>query len=341
MGEPQAPKQAAFEDLIDLAAEKVGGTALLASDEFFAAKENLLKPGRGVFIPDRYTENGKWMDGWESRRKRTPGHDFCVIKLGLAGTVRGVDVDTNHFLGNAPAACSIEVSRVPEHYRAEIFAGGEVSWTEILPRSPLKPGSQNLFSIASAREATHLRLNIFPDGGVARFKVYGDVAPDWERLRATCKVVDLAAVEHGGLVVAASDSFFSDRRNLIMPGRPTTMGDAWETKRRRGPGYDWSVVRLGKPGRLVRVEVDTTHFKGNFPESCSLEGSRDPAALDPSGDTPAWTEILPRIKLEAHTRHTFEQELEEGGPFTHVRLNIFPDGGVARLRLHGVPEEWR
>lgn len=323
-----------FTDLIDLASERVGAEALFATDEFFAEKENLLKPGRGVFIPDKYTENGKWMDGWESRRKRVPGHDWVIVKLGLPGVIRGIDADTNHFLGNYPEHCSLEAVCMDGNPSIETLRSA--TWTELLPISALEGGSRNLFAVANDARWTHVRLHIYPDGGVARLRVHGEVQPDWSRLNEG-GLIDLAAVQNGGVSVLANDMFFSHRNNLIMPGRAANMGDGWETKRKRGPGNDWVIVRLGKPGRIQRVEVDTNHFKGNYPDCCSLEGCF-------LGDVPpdfltsraiAWQELLPQTKLQAHTRHHFEQELKPVGPFTHVRLNIFPDGGISRLRLHG------
>ena len=193
------------------------------------------------------------------------------------------------------------------------------------------------FAIAAPRRATHVRLDIFPDGGVARLRVYGTVAPDWERLKRSGADVDLAAVENGGLVISCSDMFFGHRHNLIMPGRATNMSDGWETKRRRGPGHDWAIIKLGRPGLIRSIEVDTSHFKGNFPESCSLEACN---AEDLSEDkltdlSIAWTNLLPRTKLQAHTRHYFDQELLDTGVATHLRFNIFPDGGVSRLRVYG------
>jgi len=325
---------AAFSGLVDLASERVGGKAVAASDEFFAGKENLLKPGRGVFIPDRFTERGKWMDGWETRRKRTPGHDWCIIKLGLSGIIRGADIDTNHFLGNNPAyasidACSAGVKRSPEALHRAV-------WTEILPRSPLKPGTQNLFSLVSSQRWTHVRLNIFPDGGVARLRIYGDVVPDWSRITSE-QMVDLASVVNGGKVVAASDMFFGSKENLVMPGRATNMGDGWETKRRRGPGHDWAIVKLGRLGRIRKIEVDTNHFKGNFPETCSVDVCNHLTGVVDALTWPEveWKEVLPKTKLRAHTRHLFEKGLRSSGVCTHVRLNIYPDGGVSRLRVWG------
>ncbi|AEI65268.1 allantoicase [Corallococcus macrosporus] len=328
----------AFTELIDLAAENVGGQALLASDEFFAGKENLLKPGRGVFIPGKFTENGKWMDGWESRRKRVPGHDWCILKLGLPGVVRGVDIDTNHFLGNFPEYASVDALEVEGSPTPEALAAA--TWTPILPQLKLQGGTRNLFPIVSDKRWTHLRLNIFPDGGVARFRVHGEVRPDLERLSRADGTVDLAAAEHGGTVVACNDSFFGPKDNLILPGRAANMGEGWETRRKRVlPGFDWIVVKLAVPGTVQRVEVDTAFFKGNYPDTCSIEGCylREPVVDFANAHDLAWTELLPRTKLQAHHRHHYESELAAKGPFTHVRLKIYPDGGVSRLRVHGKP----
>lgn len=328
---------AAFAGLIDLAAERLGGSALIASDEFFAEKENLLKPGRGVFIPDKYTERGKWMDGWESRRKRTPGHDWCIVRLGFAGIISGVDIDTNHFLGNSPAYASIDACDAPLGTSAESLAAMQ-GWTEILPRSALRPGSQNLFGITTKHRWTHVRLNIYPDGGVARLRVYGRVVPEWSS-PATDGTFDLAFIGNGGNVIAASDMFFGNKENLIMPGRAASMGDGWETKRRRGPGYDWAIVKLGTTGIIKRIEVDTSHFKGNFPDRCSIEycnaGDKIIDALN--WQEFVWKEILPPSTLHADTTRIFEHDLHAPDPCTHVRLNIYPDGGVSRFRVHAIP----
>jgi allantoicase len=331
---PADSKATAPAGLVDLAAERVGGKALIANDEFFAEKENLLKPGRGIFIADKYTDRGKWMDGWETRRRRTPGHDWCVVQLGLRGIIKQVDIDTNHFLGNHPPFASLDAVCLTNGLPDEIDA---LSWTPILEKSPLEPGSQNLFAISNDQTWTHLRLNIFPDGGVARFRVYGVVVPDWSKLKPG-DVVDLAAVENGGVPLACSDMFFSSMNNLIMPGRSENMGDGWETKRRRGPGYDWIILKLGLPGTIRRIEVDTNHFKGNYPDTCSIEGCVAPGASTEDLAIAEWREILPMTKLQAHTRHFFEKELCPIDGCTHVRLNIYPDGGVSRLRVWGVPQ---
>jgi allantoicase len=322
-----------FTELIDLASERLGAAVLFANDEFFAPKENLLKPAAPIFIEGKYTDLGKWMDGWESRRRRTPGFDWCILRLGLPGIVRGVVVDTSFFRGNYPEQCSLEACNVPGQPDVAELTSDKTEWREILPQSELKGDSQNPFAIDDSERVTHLRFKIFPDGGVARLRVYGEVLPDWNEIRRAGGHVDLAAVENGALVLSGSDMFFGHRHNLIMPGRALNMSDGWETKRRRGPGYDWVIIKLGTLGDIKRVEVDTSWFKGNYPDSCSLEAcnagpSHDEQSLD-------WKPLLAQTKLQAHTRHYFADELLNVGPASHVRFNIFPDGGVSRLRIYG------
>ena len=344
----------AFQELVDLASERLGGAVVAANDEFFAAKENLIKPGAPEWREGVYTDRGKWMDGWETRRRRDDGaYDWCIVRLGAPGIVRGVDVETTHFTGNFPESFAIDACDAHGMIAADDLAG--VTWREILPRTPLTGNAHNPVAVAGAPSATHLRLRIFPDGGVARLRVYGEVVADWTRL-ARRGDVDLAAVEHGGLVVACSDMFFGSRHNLIMPGDATHMGDGWETRRRRGPGHDWTIVRLGSAGTIRRLEIDTRHFKGNAPGACSLEALRlaSDAALAQGGAAPLagddvlaqgvaltdgdWRELLTRTPLQPHARHVFEDEIVAIGPVSHVRFNIYPDGGVGRLRLFGRPE---
>lgn len=329
----------AFTNLTDLAAERLGGKTISCSDDFFAEKENLIKPGRGIFIPDKYTDRGKWMDGWESRRKRTPGHDWCIIQLATSGKIYGVDIDTNHFLGNHPPHASIEAANVSSTGEIDFE---KVEWKEILPKSPLQPGSQNFYEIADRGIYTHLKLHIYPDGGVARLKVYGEVFKDWSTVDAS-ETVNLAAATNGAKSVVCNDMFFSHMDNLLMPGRGINMGDGWETKRNRTPNNkDWVIIRLAHKGIIEKILVDTAHFKGNYPDSCLIEGCmidyKNEAELSgTSGDPVAigWTTILPQTKLSADHEHLFEEQIKNKGPFTHVRLSIFPDGGISRLRLWG------
>lgn len=326
-----------FDQWVDLASERLGGAVLYANDDFFAEKENLLKPTTPVFIDGKYTDRGKWMDGWESRRRREEGHDDAIIRLGAPGVVRGVIVDTAHFKGNFPESASLEACTMPPNATvAELLAA---TWTEIAPRTRLAGDTKNELGVRTAVRATHVRLHIFPDGGVARLRVFGDVAAEPSWMGREGQVVDLASVENGAVVVGCNDMFFGSRHNLIMPGRSVNMGDGWETKRSRKQAPDWLLLRLAAEGTIEKIEVDTNHFKGNFPESCALEGTIAKAGAltdDLLTDEAAWVPILPRTKLQAHTRHFYSKELVADGPFTHLRLRIFPDGGVSRLRVHGV-----
>jgi allantoicase len=311
-----------FTELLNLASDRMGGTVLAASDDFFAEKENLIKAPEPLFVPGKYTDRGKWMDGWESRRKRTPGYDWAIIRLGVPGVIRGIVVDTSFFTGNYPEHCSIEGCNAAGNPRADELQG----WAEILPKTGLRGDTRNPFEIASTLRFTHLRFNIFPDGGVARLRVHGIALPDWKRFG---NEVDLAAAECGGVIVDSSDRHYGHPLNLIMPGRGLDMSDGWETRRRRGPGHDWVILRLGAEGIIDRIEVDTAHFKGNFPDSCSLE-------ISSNAESESWREVLARARLQAHSRHLFSGgDLSDTGQARFARFNIFPDGGVSRLRLYG------
>ena len=326
-----------FTDAMDLASLRLGGAVIATSDDYFAEMENLLKPGDAVFLPHEYTARGKWMDGWESRRKRVVGHDWAIIRLGVPGVLRGAVVDTAFFRGNFPSHCSLDACALPTDAGVDALLADDVEWVEVLPRSPLQGDSKNLFAIDCEFAFTHVRLNIFPDGGVARLRLFGDAVPDWRRIGHARGEIDVAAAEHGGHVLTCSDMFFGERRNLIMPDRALNMSDGWETRRRRGPGHDWAIVRLGARATISRLLIDTNHFKGNYPDTCTVEACDAPGASVESlthGDHP-WRPLLGRTKLHAHTRHLFEDELHALGPVTHVRLNVFPDGGVSRLRVFG------
>jgi allantoicase len=325
---------APFTELLDLASLRLRASVIAASDDFFADKENLLKPAEAVFLPHEYTDRGKWMDGWESRRKRVEGHDWAIVRLGVPGVIRGVVVDTAFFRGNYPSHCSIEACAAPLDARPEALGHPTTEWLEVLPKSPLNGDSKNPFVIEVPYAFTHVRLNIFPDGGVARLRVYGEAVPDWRRQGHARGEVDVAAAENGAHVVTCSDMFFGERRNLIMPDRALNMGDGWETRRSRGPHHDWALVKLAARATLTRLVVDTHHFKGNYPDTCRVlvcdaGGEGGEARL---ADEAAWRELLPRTKLQADTRHWFEDELTPAGEVTHLRLEVFPDGGVSRLR---------
>ncbi len=314
-----------FREWIRLEQPRLGTRVTFASDEFFAAKERLIEPDPPIFVAGKYDLHGKWMDGWESRRRRTPGHDYCIVRLGIPGVVHGVDIDTSYFTGNYPPEASIDAcvsdDDVPQ---------GE--WVEILPKTDLKGDSHHFIAIDDDRRWTHLRLNIYPDGGVARLRVFGEVRPDFSTVD---QVIDLVALENGGRAIACSDEHYGSMHNLNVAGRGVDMGDGWETARRRGPGNDWVILALGHPGRIAKAEVDTAHFKGNYPDRVSLEAAMFGPNDEISHGSGRWQTLLPEVKLEMHKQHYFDAEIAEIGVVSHVRMSIYPDGGVSRLRLYG------
>jgi allantoicase len=343
---------AIFAGLVDLAGAALGGAVVGVSDDFFAAAENMLLPGRARFDPERYTERGKWMDGWESRRKRGPGHDWCIVRLGVPGRVYAFDVDTAHFMGNHPAFAAIEGLEAP--HDAPLDDLQRRGWRVLLPQCPLGPGAQNLFAAEPGEAVTHVRLSIFPDGGVARFRVFGRVVPgaadpeidDRSHAEGAPGLFDLGALKNGATALACSDARFGGMNNLILPGRARHMGEGWETRRARAAdhGRDWIVVKLARRGTLRLVEIDTSHYKGNYPERASLEGidaagARRPDLISDLIRSADWTPILPESPLRADHRHFYRGEIAAHRPVTHVRLNVFPDGGVSRLRLWGSADE--
>jgi allantoicase len=322
-----------FDDLrrryVDLAQPRLGSEVVYATDDFFADKSRLISPAEPVFIPGKYDENGKWMDGWESRRKRSPGHDWCVIRLGVPGVVAGFEIDTRHFTGNYPPGAEIEVCRSDEENPQD-------GWTTVTQRLALKGDDRVYVPVEHDQPVSHVRLHIFPDGGVARLRVWGRVQPDFSRLRDG-EVIDLLALAWGGRGIIANDEHYGRVGNLTAPGRGVDMGDGWETRRRREPGHDWAVLELGAFGRIEEVVVDTAHFKGNYPDRCSIQaaarahGSPEEIALQAE----SWDVLLPEVKLQADHIHVFREELRAIGPVRFVRLNIYPDGGVSRLRMMG------
>ncbi|XP_036405822.1 allantoicase [Megalops cyprinoides] len=382
--EKPATSQPVFLQFNNLACEVVGGKVIFATDEWFAPAQNLLKREPPVFIAAAFTEFGKWMDGWETRRKRIPGHDWCIIQLGIPGVVHGFDVDTSFFTGNYTPSVSIQgaclrpdeiPALAPEGDRAGLAASEQEfqaaaqlhseSWEELVPVTELKPGysdsCHNYFPVTPPRKVTHLRLNMYPDGGIARLRVYG-IGQKERAAGSGSDQVDLVALANGGVCLGYSNAHFGHPRNMIGSGRAVNMADGWETARRldrpkvlevdekgilQVPGSEWAVFRLGHPGVISSIEIDTNHFKGNFPDSCKIEG----CALNPEeeeqhlsrrwadAEGSKWRNLLPPQKLRPHHRHLFSGEvLELAEAVTHVRLVIAPDGGISRLRLWGHPK---
>jgi allantoicase len=313
-----------FTALPDLASRLLGGGAVACSDEFFAPADNLVSPEPPAFSPRTFGAKGQVYDGWETRRRREPGHDWVLVRLGVPGIIHGVVVDTAWFTGNYPPYASLDASTVDGYPSPSELL--DVDWEPLLGRSALVGDAPNPFPVSSVTRFTHVRLSIYPDGGVARLRVHGDPVPD-RSIVALGGLLDLAAVEHGGAVVGCSDMFYGSPGNLLLPGLARTMGEGWETARRRDDGNDWVLVRLGLPGLVRLAELDTSHFKGNAPGWARLTGF---------GADGADFELLPRTRLQPDTRHRFILS-DVDTVVTEVRLDVYPDGGMARLRLHGTP----
>jgi allantoicase len=315
----------------NLADSRLGAEALCCSDDFFAPMARLLQAGEPVFVPGKYDEHGKWMDGWESRRRRGGGHDWCVVRLASPGNLIGVDIDTRFFTGNYPPAASLD--GCPEGSDPNLTE----SWQTLLPVTPLRGDRHHALPLpeaARARVFSHVRLNLLPDGGVARLRVYG--RPRGAARRGDDGLVDLAAALNGACPVAWNDAHYGAPVHLLLPGRGADMGDGWETRRRREPGFDWCLIALACAGEIRRIEVDTAHFKGNHPDRCSLQaGHADGLDADSLiAQAQFWPTLLPETKLEADRQHRFRADTALGA-VTHVRFNLHPDGGVSRLRLWG------
>lgn len=372
-----------FVQMNNLACESVGGKVLFATDDWFATAENLLKKGDPEFKAGLFTEYGKWMDGWETRRKRIPGHDWCIIQLGIPGVIHGFYMDTHFFTGNYAPRVSVQVACLPEKISPpprgdrigsaateEDFKAVErlhsEKWEYLLKMTELKPGytesCHNYFHVSSRERWTHVRLNIYPDGGIARFKVYGIGQRDWS-LCSPNDLEDLLSMANGSVCLGYSDAHYGHPRNLIGLGRAADMGDGWETARRldrppilkadengilQVPGNEWTVFRLGHPGLITHIEIDTNHFKGNAPNSCKIEAciltlkeeeetirNKWSAKLDNK-----WKTLLPVTQLHPHKRHYIDgTSLSLQEVITHVKITIAPDGGISRLRLWGFPRQ--
>jgi allantoicase len=319
-----------FTALPDLASRQLGGSVVFANDELFAEKENLIAQAAPVFAAGEFGNKGKVYDGWETRRRREPGHDHAIVRLGCPGIVHGVVVDTAFFRGNYPPEISIEAACVAGYPSPAELA--ELSWHPLVGRMAARGDSANSYPVTDHRRWTHIRLSIYPDGGVARLRVHGEVEPDPAFLTGT---VDLAAAENGGQVVGCSNAFYSAPANLIAPGRAADMSDGWENARRREPGNDYVLVRLAAAGQPGYVEIDTSCFVGNAPGWVSLTATDRDDAGQPDDN---WWVVLSRTRVQPDTRHRFMVESRRAA--TYVRLDVCPDGGLSRLRLYGeiVPE---
>lgn len=320
---------------VNLASAKLGANAVHCSDDFFAPMQRMLQDSAPIFIDDKYDDHGKWMDGWESRRKRGPGHDWCIVKLAKPGVLHGVEVDTTHFTGNYAPAASIEAC-----FCDQDKPPSTQSWMLLVSKMELEGDATHSCAVDDPEVFTHIKLNIYPDGGIARLRVYAEPKVDWDALDPT-EPVDLAAALNGGVALACNDQHYGDIRNLLTPGRGVNMGDGWETRRRRTPGNDWVIIALGHPGVVKQIEIDTAHFKGNYPDRCDIRGAllRASSLESLPEKSEHWEILLPESKLEGDTQHYFDSNIRDIGPISHIRMNIYPDGGISRLRLMSIVEK--
>jgi allantoicase len=316
-----------FTTLPDLAVRRLGGSVVAANDELFAERENLIKPEAPAYETYTFGHKGQVYDGWETRRRREPGHDWAIVRLGVAGVVCGVVVDTAHFKGNYPPEISVEGCSVEGYPTPDQLERAD--WATLVPRSAVRGDAQNPFRVDVPQRFTHVRLCMYPDGGIARLRVHGEIVPDPRYLAPGA--IDLAALENGGDVSGCSNMFYASPQNLISPGLARVMGEGWETARRRDDGNDWVELRLAGAGLVRLAELDTSYFVGNAPGWASLRAC-DARDAD-QGDPEAWVELLPRTRLQPDTRHRFRVDADVEA--THVRLDVLPDGGMARVRLHG------
>jgi allantoicase len=327
-----------------LISSPLGARILSVSDEFFAAAENLINPKPPISRPGVFIETGAWYDGWETRRHNPSGEDFVVIKLGVAsGLVKGVEVDTAFFTGNFAPEISVEgCVATGEHADREVAAAGFQGWKEILALRPCEGNTRQAWTVEGEKVATHVRLRQYPDGGIARFRLYGTVLPLWPADKN--ELVELSAATNGGVALSCSDQHYGTKDNLILPGRGIDMGDGWETKRTRGDHVDWVIVKLGATGVVKRVVIDTAHFRGNFPKAVKVEGLHveegEKSALVDSQDE-RWTDIVSTTPMSADKEHVFEEatlKAAAGSAFSHVKLTMIPDGGIKRFRVFGIRE---
>jgi len=322
-------------NLINVASCELGTKILYTTDEFFAKAERMLQQTEAVF-KDEYDENGHWMDGWESRRKRTSGNDYCIIKLGVKAKINSFLVDTSHFKGNYPLAVSIKgiCSKLDDETFVKQI--DDLQWSELLTQSDLVGDKKQYFDASDFSEMTHLKVDIYPDGGIARFKAFGEICFDDSLFEETN--INVLSMKNGARAVYANNQFFGALSNILKDEEAINMGDGWETRRRREPGNDWGIIELSNPAIVDNILVDTNFFKGNYADSFSICSAYLEETTDSSVVTQSmfWEELISSKKLQMHTKHSFTKEdLLHSKPITHIRVNIFPDGGISRLKLFG------
>jgi len=316
--------------LIDLAQPRLGSKVIFKTDDFFASAKRIIDPLPPVFKDGLFDRNGKWMDGWESRRKRTAGHDYLIIKLGKPGTISKVDVDTSHFNGNQPSMISLEACYSKSNSIKNF------KWKPLVNKKNTKANCHHLFNTISKSIITHVKFNIFPDGGVARLRLYGSISKKNSNFGK--KIINLASLLNGASIIACNNEHFGKAENILAPGKAKNMGDGWETRRRRDKGFDWLILNSIKGNKIDRIEISTHHFKGNFPSHCSLQATFIPNKRSSSlivKNSNMWKHLLNKVELSPNKTHIFRNILMKNNKINYIKINIFPDGGISRFKIFG------
>jgi len=323
-------KKIKFKNTVNLAETKFGSKIIYKTDEFFGAANRILSSSKPVFKEGVYDKHGKWMDGWETRRKRKKGHDFLIIKLGRPGKIFNTDIDTSYFSGNQPSRASLEACYSKKNPTKKTI------WKTILNKKKLGPNRNHNFKINNHSTFNFIKLNIFPDGGVARIKINGNV--DLERINFSGKNVNLSSILNGSTIVGCNNEHFGRAENVLSPGTGANMGDGWETRRSRGKNFDWIIIKFGKPGIINKLEIDTHHFKGNYPDSLTVQSALIPNELNTKKilkNSKNWKIFLEKTKLKPHKKHLFKGNANKKNKVNYLKINIFPDGGISRIRAFG------
>ena len=319
--------------LIDLAQSRLGSKIVYKTDEFFASAKRIINPWPPIFKEGVFDKHGKWMDGWETRRKRTKGHDFLILKLGKPGFINKVDIDTSYFSGNHPKYISLEACSISGK-----LPNKKTNWKTIIKKSPTKANSHHLFNIKNKNFFTHVKLNIFPDGGVARLRVYGSMKV---KKKLSKGIQNLTSIINGSVPIACNNEHFGRAENILAPGVGKNMGDGWETRRSRGKNFDWIIIKCSTAGKIDRIQIDTHHFKGNYPDKCSIQATYIDNKLSSKNivkKSKRWKLLLNKTKLYAHRKHNFKNKIMRNKKINYIRINIFPDGGISRVRIFGKTE---
>jgi len=316
--------------MINLADPRLGSKVIFKTDDFFASANRIINPNPPIFKDGVFDRHGKWMDGWETRRRRKRGFDYLIIKLGKPGRIFSVDIDTTHFSGNQPMYASLEACQNNKKLNSNS------KWSKILNYKKLGPNKNHKFSIKNKSIFTHVKLNIYPDGGVARLRLYGEI--ETKNINYGSKTVNLTSMLNGASIVGCNNEHFGRAENVLSPGKGKNMGDGWETRRSRGKNFDWLIIKMGRTGKISKIEIDTHHFKGNYPDRCSVQGIFIPKKLSNNSivkKSNKWKTLVNKAKLHPHKKHNFKIKTPKTNKVNYIRINIYPDGGISRIRTFG------